>query len=126
MQMRGDGLTNRQIAERLDISYGTVKRYIGNQPKGLRAEYGSYATRVKGVEEVTGPKRMDEADEPRAELTLYQRTDIYWGKELKYAVSGEHVKIRQHDDEIHLQNIAELDTLIQELMHLKRRMMDHG
>ena len=72
MQMRGDGLTNRQIAERLDISYGTVKRYIGNQPKGLRAEYGSYAARVKGVEEVTDPKRMAEAYEPRTELTLCQ------------------------------------------------------
>lgn len=38
MHMREElGMTNKQIAERLGISYMTVKRYIGNQPEGMRA-----------------------------------------------------------------------------------------
>lgn len=37
-----DGLTNREIAQRLDINYATVIKYIGKQPDMLRAEPGRY------------------------------------------------------------------------------------
>lgn len=35
-QMRDNGMTNREIAESLDVGYSTVCRYLGKQPKGLR------------------------------------------------------------------------------------------
>lgn len=35
--MRENGMTNREIADRCGCSSGTVLRYIGKQPSGLRA-----------------------------------------------------------------------------------------
>ena len=32
-QLREDGMTNREIAEHLDVSYATIYRYLGKQPK---------------------------------------------------------------------------------------------
>lgn len=43
-QMRDGGMTNRQIAEALDVGYSTVCHYLGKQPKGLRAALGTYST----------------------------------------------------------------------------------
>lgn len=37
LEMRESGLTNQQIAERLDIGYSTVCRYIGKNPKKAKA-----------------------------------------------------------------------------------------
>jgi hypothetical protein len=40
-----ESLTNREVAERLDISYGTVLRLIGPQPEGRR----KYNTKVEDI-----------------------------------------------------------------------------
>ena len=37
-QLRADGLSNKEITERLEICYPTVLKYLGKQPKGLRTE----------------------------------------------------------------------------------------
>ncbi len=37
LHMRGEGLSNREIAEHLDCSTATVYKMIGKQPKGIRA-----------------------------------------------------------------------------------------
>ena len=37
MHLRGQGLSNREIAEKLDCSKQTVYRLIGKQPEGIRA-----------------------------------------------------------------------------------------
>ena len=37
-QLRADGLSNKEIAERLGICYPTILKYLGKQPKGLRTE----------------------------------------------------------------------------------------
>ena len=36
LYMRDEGMTNKEIAEHLDISYATVLRYIGAEPKKKR------------------------------------------------------------------------------------------
>lgn len=40
--MRSSGMSNRQIADRIGVSTVTVRKYIGNQPRGLRMSPGSY------------------------------------------------------------------------------------
>lgn len=41
-EAREQGMTNRQIAELFGYTPATVRRYIGKQPVGLRANYGQY------------------------------------------------------------------------------------
>ena len=63
LQMRENGMTNKEIARSLDISYATVHRYIGSQPQGLRADYGSVVAYVHST-----PK------EPEKEKTAGRQT----------------------------------------------------
>lgn len=58
MRLREEGLTNKQIADRLDLCTRTVVRYIGTQPKGLRAPNGSASAKANDVEKpkVIAPK----------------------------------------------------------------------
>lgn len=86
-QMREEGLTNRQIAERLDLTYRTVIRYLGPQPKGLRANYGEYKTRVKDVE----PEKKEGR---QISLMEQYRKTVYAGEDFNYTVlSAGSVKI---------------------------------
>ena len=47
-ELRHQGLSNSQIAHDLGISDSTVRYYIGNQPSGVKAEYGSIVSKVTG------------------------------------------------------------------------------
>lgn len=52
--MRERGMTNREIAQSLDVGYSTVCRYLGKQPDGMRAAHGTYtrkASESKRLEE---------------------------------------------------------------------------
>lgn len=48
--MRSSGLSNREIADRLDVSYATICRYLGAGPSWTRAAYGSLKTKATDVE----------------------------------------------------------------------------
>lgn len=82
MRMREEeGLSNAEIAKRLDISYSTVKKYIGTQPNGIKAPYGS---RKKPVEE---PK-------PQSFIRLQSCFEQYEGKYGSYAVDRVNKSVR--------------------------------
>lgn len=62
MQMReGQGMTNQQIADALDVNVNVIRRYIGNQPKGIRKP------REYKAEE---PKKQEAAPAPAASACL--------------------------------------------------------
>ena len=48
--LRSQGKTNREIAQEMGLCIATVRRHIGNQPSGLRANYGSVIAHVTDVE----------------------------------------------------------------------------
>lgn len=48
--LRSQGKTNREIAQEMGLCIATVRRHIGNQPSGLRANYGSIVAHVTDVE----------------------------------------------------------------------------
>lgn len=50
-QMRLDGMSNREIADALDVSYTTVLAYIGKQPSGMR-KYSKYTDDVEIIPSV--------------------------------------------------------------------------
>ena len=62
LQMREQGLSNRDIAKCLEISYPTVVRYIG--PQGGRVE-GLAAFKEEKPEKVESPKEEQKAS-PKA------------------------------------------------------------
>ena len=41
LRLREEGMSNRRIAEQLDVHYNTVLKYIGPEPKKPKAEQGS-------------------------------------------------------------------------------------
>ena len=58
------GLSNIQIAKEMNISRGTVRKYLGNQPAGVRSEYGSIAAHATGDSYVKTLKEKDVQKEP--------------------------------------------------------------
>lgn len=75
--MREEGMTNRQIAEALDIGYSTVCAYLGRQPKGLRAKAGTYPSKKHAKPAAEGKKAV---------LRKLSCVEEYEGEENKYIV----------------------------------------
>ena len=100
-ELREDGLTNRQIAEKLDCTYQTVLRYIGRQPEGMRGE-----RRPRG--EAKEPKQPPASLSPESRLTLFSRS--YRGKCAEFVLSKEDVILTFAGTEamLSLQEFAEL------------------
>ena len=117
--MRAEGLTNKQIADRLDINYVTVKRYLGKQPDGLRAAYGSNQTKVKDVE-----KPVKVVQSPKTGLMLTQCTKEYTGQDVRYVVRGWSVEIQQNGQQIRFFDRKALENFTLELMDLMGREQD--
>lgn len=78
-RMRSEGMSNREIADRLNCGYSTVCHYLGRQPDSVRAEYGSHKTRAKDVDKPT------EAKPPL--LRCVSRILEYEGAEMRYCVT---------------------------------------
>lgn len=119
-QLRAEGLTNKQIADRLDINYVTVKRYLGKQPDGLRAAYGSSQTKTKDVEKPA----MKVVQAPKTDLVLTQCTKEYAGKDVCYVVRDWSVEIRQNGQQIRFFDRKGLENFVMELMDLMGREQD--
>lgn len=50
LDMRENGMTNKQIADALGVGYSTICNYIGRAPAGMRSPWGSCKTKVTDVE----------------------------------------------------------------------------
>lgn len=83
-ELRKDGLTNRQIAEKLDCSHQTVLKYIGKQPEGMRGA-------CKPHRENQEPKQPPAPLSPESRLQLFSRS--YRGKFAEFVLSREDVII---------------------------------
>ena len=86
-QMRSNGKSNSKIAKELGLSETTVVKYIGLQPTGCRADYGSIVAHVTDVkpDEVTieAPKQ---SIVPKTELKLKNVVYLYAGSHYEYKV----------------------------------------
>lgn len=120
LHMREEGLTNKQIAERLGCNYYTVLRYIGKQPDGMRADYGSIAAKVTDLQ-MEGPK-----PEPKRRLTMSIRKTRYYGENgTKYNVySTGQVDIDREGLIMTLQRPEDLEQMICELIELAEIMKE--
>ena len=108
-QMREDGLTNRQIAEALDVGYSTICRYLGRN-EGKRAPRGTYA-----------PKKAAQPKEQEVKPPVLQKLlhiEEYAGKENRYTVNRDAgtVIIKSTTEEAPLYSKEGLEHLITELL----------
>lgn len=76
MTLREQGLTNKQIADRLDIGYSTVCAYIGRAPAGLRKPYERKNKPLPPVGDNPIPDMPHESFKERCER-LYSRAEEY-------------------------------------------------
>lgn len=68
MALRESGLTNAEIAQRLDTSVSSVIKYIGKQPPHLHKPTGYHAHKARKVaEELKRQREEDEAARKKAE-----------------------------------------------------------
>lgn len=82
-QMRDEGLSNMQIAKRLDVSYATVRKYLGKAD--FRAPYGSCK------------KPEDVPEEKPVLLKKLMHIEEFLGEKNKYTVNidGKTVTVKQ-------------------------------
>ena len=65
-ELRAQHYSNLQIASAMKISYGTVNKYLGKQPDGFRADYGSIVAHVTEAEEPKVEQTEKKSPEPSA------------------------------------------------------------
>lgn len=118
-QMRADGLTNKQIAERLGASYITILKYLGPQPDGLKANYGAYTARVTDKEPEQAPKK----DREISLMEQYRKT-VYAGEDFSYTViSTGAVKIEKRGGSP-ISGIPYLELTADQIGSLVKELMD--
>ena len=86
MQMREQGMSNKEIASALGISYATVLRYIGKQPEAVDGR--QYAVRMSTRKEDKGSAELAivESDDRVQSLNLVERMSVYRGHAATYTV----------------------------------------
>lgn len=84
--MREQGMSNKEIASALGISYVTVLRYIGKQPEVVDGR--QYAVRMSTRKEDKGPTELAvvESDNKVQSLNLVERMSVYRGHAATYTV----------------------------------------
>lgn len=101
LQMRQDGMSNQEIAKSLDISYNTVLRYIGRQPKNVDGR--QYAVRpcksqhsdTTGDDKIIDLVPVEHADNA---LNLIERMSVYRGENATYTVCSNEMFITMEID----------------------------
>ena len=111
--LRSQGKTNREIAAEMNLCTATVRRHIGNQPSGLRANYGSIVSHVTDVE--TPPPV---AITKKSSLRLVAQTKIMEGNHYHFALDNLGnitITYKSQDEKIHLDKDG-MERFITELM----------
>ena len=112
-ELRESGLSNREIAQRLDVVYSTICRYLGKGASWTRAPYGSLKTKATDVEKPV---------EKPPVLKCVSRILEYEGAQMRYTVLPDAGNVRmtdKHGDEgTYIFNKGTLETFITELIDL--------
>lgn len=112
-EMRDSGLSNREIAERLDVGYSTICRYLGRGKEWTRAPYGSLKTKAKDVEKPV---------EKPPVLKCVSRILEFEGAQMRYTVLPDagtvHMATKTGVEETQRFNKSTLESFITELIDL--------
>jgi hypothetical protein len=84
-EMRDSGLSNAEIAQRLDVGYSTVCRYLGRGKSETRAPWGSLKEKAKDVGKP--------AEKPPV-LKCVSRILEYEGQKMRYVVLPDNGTVR--------------------------------
>lgn len=98
LRMREDGMSNRDIAKSLDISYQTVLRYIGKQ--------GRHMESLAGFRDA--PVNKKEAKEMATVMPKYNPKPV---KEV-FAIEGEKITLNSHDKILQIDGMCNSATAI--------------
>lgn len=130
LHMREEGMTNMDIAKSLDVSYATIYRMIGSQPKELRKQREDdgdavVVSRRRVMVSYKNPNVVqsvqDEAEEePEACLVVGDRIIRAGGTFATYDISTSESSI-DISGKLSLK-FDELDTFISELTAIKRQL----
>lgn len=100
--MRESGLSNREIAERLEVGYATICRYLGRNPnKSAKGE----AVHVTHTEKPSALKLLDKCTKLRGSDVVYIVNEVE--KRISFTACFQNM------------NKEKLDTLISELTELR-------
>lgn len=112
-EMRDNGLSNREIAEQLDVGYSTICRYLGRGKSWTRAPYGSLKTKAKDVEKSVVKPPV---------LKCVSKIMEFEGAHMRYTVLSDAGNVRMAAKsgagETYIFNKETLETFITELIDL--------
>lgn len=112
--LRSQGKTNREIAQEMGLCIATVRRHIGNQPSGLRANYGSVIAHVTDVEVQPPPITAVK----KSSLRMVAQTKIMEGDHYHFTMDNYGnitIAIKDPEEKIRL-NKEGMERFITELM----------
>ena len=115
--MRQNGMTNRQIADSLGVSYKSVYKYLGKQPDMLRAVPGTYSSAVHGMVE---QKPVSTTLSKKSGLKLVMQTSVVAGEFNQYTINNfGNVEIRRNSENANLRlDFDGMEKYITELMEV--------
>lgn len=112
-EMRASGLSNMEIAKRLDVGYSTICRYLGRGESWTRAPYGSLKTNATDAEKPV---------EKPPVLKCISRILEYEGKEMRYVVLPDagavRISLKSGGEELQRLDKTGLEMFITELIDL--------
>lgn len=109
MRMRTeDGMSNREIAEKVGVTYETIHRLTGKQPKGIR-----YSAKAASGGESIKERSRPVAKPPMLSVTSFECS----GEVVSFEVNGDLVIAKSYKGEILLRK-GELPMLVRDLMRL--------
>ena len=117
LKMREAGMTNQDIANALDVSYQTIHRYLGVQPKSIKKRYGFYKQ-----------KKETQEEKHEACLSVTCRTIDLSGVFASYTIADNAIKIILDEGSEFSVNSEQLGDFIRELQAIQRNIdkLDKG